>query len=437
MADVDFLDMTLDPTVMEAFAKAEPGSVPLVVQHNHGFITAQKVEQPRDEGRVLAKIKTLAAMAGDFYYYEWNTKNRDGTKGTVTGGTIKLANDLARTYGNCINTIDCRKVDNHLLFKARFTDLETGYSLERMFQQRMVQNIGKNMDADRAADIVFQIGQSKAIRNVTLNALQTFADFAVEEARASLIEKIGKNVQHYQEAARNALEDLGIDLANVERVLARTIDQWRAKDLARVRANLNSIRDGMATKEDLFPSHAQSAPSMESENLAQQANATAAGAPDPKAKPAGTEQAKPAADAEKPKEAVPEKKPAEPEPEKAKEPEPEKAKTEDAGEIPEGLRRDKPKAEDKPKGKGGKKAAKPDEAQAPLIDDASLGDEGKDLFVRLTNGLEAALKSCEDAKANDPLFEFNDRIMEDRKALVEPWKAKFKALMQEAWTREF
>lgn len=424
--DANFLDMTMDPAAMQAFAAAEPTGTPLVVQHNHGYITAQKVDKPRDEALILNKLKIISSMAGDNYYYEWNTNNRDGTQGTVTGGTIKLANDLARIYGNCVNAIDCREINSHWLFKARFTDLETGYSLERLFRQRFKQDVGKKMDADRQTDIIFQIGQSKAIRNVTLNALQTFADFAVEEARASLIEKIGKNVDHFRVRATEALEEMGIPLVNVERILARKVGEWRAKDLAKIRANINSIRDGMATKEDLFPAHSGAAPSMESENLAQTANAAAAGAPDPKAKDPEPEQQKP----------VEEKKPepqSQAEPEKPKEPEAAKPKRAPA------KKKDDPTPAPEMKFEPPKETAPPPAKQedaAPLVNDDGLA-EGKDLYDQLVIGFNAAITKCEEAGSDEALAEFNDAIIDTRKLLLEPWKGKFRDLMREAWKRDF
>ena len=69
---------------------------------------------------------------------------------------------------------------------ARLMDLETGFAMTRPFQQRKGQKAMKTDDA-RALDIALQIGVSKAIRNVVCNGLQTFADFAFEEARDALV----------------------------------------------------------------------------------------------------------------------------------------------------------------------------------------------------------------------------------------------------------
>jgi len=98
---------------------------------------AQNVAVRRDERIILNKIRALAAAAGQEWFYRFPVKNKKkGTVDYIEGPSIKMANDLARLYGNC--DVDCRHVDigSHIIFSARFIDLETGYSLTRPFQQR-------------------------------------------------------------------------------------------------------------------------------------------------------------------------------------------------------------------------------------------------------------------------------------------------------------
>jgi hypothetical protein len=214
---------------------------------------AQRVAVYRDEARILQKLKALAQAAGEDYFYRfpvWN--NKEKRKDFIEGGSIKLANDLARTYGNC--DIDTRVVDqgDSWLFYARFTDFETGFSQTRAFQQRKEQTAMKT-DPGRAADIVFQIGQSKAIRNVVLNSLQTFADFTFEEARNSLVQRIGARLDHYRERLLTRFAETGIELSRVQSVIGKAPSEWVAPDVARLIAMVKSITDGMATADETFP----------------------------------------------------------------------------------------------------------------------------------------------------------------------------------------
>lgn len=222
-------------------------------------IGAQQVAVMRDEARVLSKLKVLAAAAGTDWFYRWPVKNKDGSQSFVEGPSIKLCNDLARLYGNCDVDIQCVDLGHAYLFKARFVDYETGFSLARLFQQRKNQRTMKT-DADRQADIVFQIGQSKAQRNVVRNALQTFADFALEEARGSIIEKIGKDLQRYRDRIVSALSREKIDVLRVERVMGRKAADWLATDVAEIIAMMKGVADGMASWEDTFPPLDQAAP---------------------------------------------------------------------------------------------------------------------------------------------------------------------------------
>lgn len=254
-AQVDERDTT---SLLDAFAQSaaappalmQPAALPAPTDRVFG---AQQVAVHRDEVKILQKIRALAAAAGENWYYRYPVKNKKTNRTDwVEGPSIKLANDIARLYGN--NEVDCRVFDmgDSLVFYARFSDLETGYTLTRPFQQRKSQ---KTMDTDnaRAADIVFQIGASKAIRNVVVNGLQTFADFAFDEAKGALIGKIGQNLAGWRDRAVQRLKELGVDLKRAELMVGRAAKDWLAPDVARVVAEIQAVRDGMATADETWP----------------------------------------------------------------------------------------------------------------------------------------------------------------------------------------
>jgi hypothetical protein len=214
---------------------------------------AQKVAVYRDESKVLERLKLLAAAAGSDWYYRWQVNGDGGKKEWIEGPSIKLADDLARIYGNC--DLDTRIIDagDSWLFYSRFIDLETGYSRTRPFQQRKGQSTSKKMDGGRARDIAFQIGASKAERNVVVHALRTFADFAFEEAKNALIGKIGADLPAWRDRVLNGLQNQGIDKLRVEKVMGRTATEWLAPDVAKIIASMKAIADGMASWEESFP----------------------------------------------------------------------------------------------------------------------------------------------------------------------------------------
>ena len=262
MAEPDLEDR---PSLLDVFATMSTNPPPTVIPAagllaggaGERVVGAQKLAVMRDEPRVLQKLKVLAAAAGDDWYYRWPVKNkRTGKTDWIEGPSIKLANDLARLYGN--DEVETRVVDlgDSWLIYARFTDYETGFSLTRPFQQRKSQRtMGERAsaeDADRSRDIAFQIGCSKAIRNVVTNALQTFSDFAFEEAKSALVEKIGKDLPKWRDTTVRKLE-AKVELKRVEAVLGRSAAQWLAPDVAQVIAMMKSVSDGMATLEETFP----------------------------------------------------------------------------------------------------------------------------------------------------------------------------------------
>jgi hypothetical protein len=214
---------------------------------------AQPVAKERNEVKIRQKLKALAAYAGEDWFYRFPVKKGGGGTDYISGPSIKLANNVAREFGN--NVIEIREIDvgDAWTFYARFTDIETGFSMERAYRQRKGQASMRTRDADRSLDIAYSIGQSKAIRNVIVNALGIYCDFAFEEAQNSLVDKIGKDLAGWRERTIKGLARLAIAPERVERVIGRSASDWLAPDVAQVVAMCKSIVDGMANADDVFP----------------------------------------------------------------------------------------------------------------------------------------------------------------------------------------
>jgi hypothetical protein len=216
-------------------------------------IGAQHVAVYRDDAKILQKLSALAAAAGTDWFYRFPVKSKDGRTDYIEGPSIKLANDVARIFGNNVNEV--REIDNgdSWTFYARFTDIETGFSMERAYRQRKSQTSIKTRDADRSLDQTYQIGQSKAIRNCIVNSLQIYADYAFEHARNSLVDKIGKDLAGYRQRVVEGLARIPVELNRVERVIGRAAKEWLAPDIAQVIAMMKSVADGMASVDETFP----------------------------------------------------------------------------------------------------------------------------------------------------------------------------------------
>jgi len=216
-------------------------------------IGAQPVAKERDEVKVRQKLKTMAAYAGEDWFYRFPVTGPGGSRQYIEGPSIKLANNVAREFGNCITEIREIDVGDAWVFYARFTDIETGFSMERSYHQRKGQQTIKTKDPQRAIDQVYSIGQSKAIRNVIVNALGIYCDYAYKEARNSLVEEIGKDLNGWRQRTLQGFVQMGLAIERVERVIGRASKDWLAQDVSQVVAMARSIKDGMATVDETFP----------------------------------------------------------------------------------------------------------------------------------------------------------------------------------------
>lgn len=257
MSRIETKDRT---ALLDAFSGSDqghgglPAAAPAFNAPAERMFGAQQVAVYRDEARVLQKLKVLAAAAGEDWYYRFPVKNnKTGQTDWIEGPSIKLANDLSRLYGNC--EIDTRVTDlgDTWVIYSRFIDYETGYALTRPFQQR--KNASKmGGDEGRRLDIAFQIGVSKSNRNVVVNALQTYADYAFSEAKNSLVDRIGKDLAKWRDRTVEGLGKQGADmLTRAETMLGRKAKDWLAGDVAQVIAIMKAIADGMATWDESFP----------------------------------------------------------------------------------------------------------------------------------------------------------------------------------------
>lgn len=236
-------------------ASSAPSGGTLMMQQTSREITARRVDVNRQIPAIMKEIREMCAAFGDTYVYSWEVNNRQkGGKDTIKGPTIKLAMMLHQAFGNCSVDMDVTETPTHWTFKAWFMDYEKGTSLSRLFQQRKNQNTGMK-DADRQADIVFQIGQSKAARNVVVNALSSFTSYAIEESEKGLLARF-KSPEAIEAAwtfMERVMADHGIDQHRVEAVIGRRRSDFTIPNLAKAYMMLRGIHEGMTSADDQFP----------------------------------------------------------------------------------------------------------------------------------------------------------------------------------------
>lgn len=218
------------------------------------MLMSTPIVEKRNPTVVRQRLRALCAENGDKYVYSWEVQDRKNRRKTLIEGlTIKAAMDLWRAYGNCFaGPLDVDDRGTHWLFTAVFFDRETGSIALRSFLQRKGQETGMR-DRDRAEDIIFQIGQSKAIRNVIINALAGDANYMLELSKRRLVDWVEQNREKVDGFIDKVCEEQAIDLLRIEAAVGRTRKQWTSRDLARVVAELRGIDEGLQNEQDAFP----------------------------------------------------------------------------------------------------------------------------------------------------------------------------------------
>ncbi|MEM4626444.1 MAG: hypothetical protein QXF70_03410 [Candidatus Bilamarchaeaceae archaeon] len=217
------------------------------------YSTAVQVVRPRNLQIVLNKCLEEAAIAGDEFYYSWS---QGGS--IVEGLTVGAALAIARNFGNCAVDSKVEETPTSYVFYGAFIDLETGFNMVRPFRQNKQSpktKTGKDVyTGDRGKDIIFQIGASKAIRNVVLNAIPKWlASKVLNKAKENVVGKIEKmGIEKTRSLILNKINALGIDIKRVELAFGNT-KSWDVEKLVMLMGAIRSIEDGIETADAIFP----------------------------------------------------------------------------------------------------------------------------------------------------------------------------------------
>lgn len=219
-----------------------------VAQLQTPVVTAVRVAVHRD--RALVKDRVLEEVAADpaECVYSWSVNDKDRGRVTIEGPSIKLAMVLVREYGNCtVYPSVASETDTHWNILGTFVDFETGFSFQREYRQRKPTQGRGRMDLDRTADINYQIGQSKAIRNVIVNALPASllkaALTRAKEGEKAELNKDTANLPTQRAKVVDAFRKYGVDQPQLETRIGKKLSSWQADEIVSFRNILFAIRD--------------------------------------------------------------------------------------------------------------------------------------------------------------------------------------------------
>lgn len=218
------------------------------------YTTAVAVQRPRKISIVAQNVYEEAELAGKSFYYGWDvTDRKSGKKTRVEGPSIDLAMCIARNYGNSAIDIQAEETPTHYMIKGVFIDLETGFTAPRLFRQRKSQSMGEGMNAERQEDIVFQIGQSKAIRNAIIKTMPAWLiEKAIEKAKSME----GRNVINLKSSIAEAItyfSEKDISKERLEAYIGRESDAWLKSDIVNLKGVATALQEGRVSAHDVFP----------------------------------------------------------------------------------------------------------------------------------------------------------------------------------------
>lgn len=226
------------------------------------YQTAVSIQKERNLEAVRDKCLVEARIAGEEFFYHWEVSNKQtGKKEIIEGASIHCAIAAARNFGNCaIESAGVEVTDKEFIFNAAFIDIETGFTMTRPFRMDRNFTVYGRMDNFRKDDIRFQIGASKAIRNVVSLAMpRGLINQMLEAAKGSVRSKIeakiasaGGDIDHVIGDMLAGFIKFGIDQLKIETKLGLKREYWDVDTLVMLTGDLKALRDGSETAEALF-----------------------------------------------------------------------------------------------------------------------------------------------------------------------------------------
>ncbi len=240
-------------TDLELFA---PVDIPTAQEHGlqkaqTRYMTAVKVQKPRNLDTIVESVVREAEFAAESFFYAWG----EG-KNHVEGPSVVCCRSVAREWGNCVIETEVQETASAYIFTAHFIDLERGVTFSRSFRQSKNWVVYGKMDDNRKEDIRFQIGQSKAIRNVIREGTPGWLiGKAIETAKNAVMKGINKD--GIAASVDKAIAALGTHGIGIERILAKlgrtAKNEITSGDIVNLRTAYAAIQQGEAYADDLFP----------------------------------------------------------------------------------------------------------------------------------------------------------------------------------------
>lgn len=250
----------VEPEIIDAESRVLTPTSPGMMQVKSSYATAVMVQRPRKLPEVERRFLEEAMLAGESFYYGWSAGGQ-----LIEGPSQELAHALARCWMNCaIELGEVQETREAWYFTTTFVDLETGVSIPRQFRQSKRSIVHGKLDEERKDDIRFQIGQSKAVRNVILHALPKWL---IEKGVATAKEGVSKRlddaiakqgIHHVISIMVAELAKLGVKPEAIcQKFGVAKVDGLTKENLITMRGDLKALQAGQDRPEALYPMPAE------------------------------------------------------------------------------------------------------------------------------------------------------------------------------------
>jgi len=228
------------------------------------------IQRPRDLSVFESKLNSMAAAAGEDFFY--SIKYRDGT--LIEGPGVGLARSAAGLWGNCAS--ETRIEDDQpeaFLVRADFIDFETNFTrseTKRVAKLKPKKGGGYVRAKDKELDVVYQQGASKVERDNILRSLPyhliqrayELAKAASLQEKAPIAQQIARIIRRFGEfRVTNAMIEKYLGCTFTEKGMTEA-EKNPKETCAHLRGLMTAIRGGDTTVEEVFGAKdAQASPS--------------------------------------------------------------------------------------------------------------------------------------------------------------------------------
>jgi hypothetical protein len=238
---------------------AGPGTDVLIMRSAQEVQAMVAVAQrfPRDEQRATERILKACERfrVADDAEYEYT---RGGE--TVTGPSIRLAEVMARNWGNMdFGFVEVDQAGNESHILAYAWDLETNTRASRQFKQPHIRSRsekkGGNVLLTDPRDI-YELVANFAQRRVRASVLALIPgeiqELAIDRCHKTIKENDKRPMVEKIQSVIDSFGPFGVTINVLEVFLRHSIGQTTERELLRLRRIFNSLKDGIAKPEEIF-----------------------------------------------------------------------------------------------------------------------------------------------------------------------------------------